>query len=391
MVHDQEIKQIEEALEKICAHRLFVSSPTHTRLLKYLIEKAFAKEELNEVTIGSDLYGIDYSTDSNNGTVRSYMYKLRKKINEYYSETQHEDSIVFEIEKGQYNLKFVSQSKKQYTNKEKVLTIKVPVYRLAISSILLGSVVLFTLIVKHQSDLPGAIWKPFFEKEAQNVVVISDQFVVNEKFENGEEHAVLYKDICNLNDFLKYTEKNPEKDLKITDYTLMSKMAPFAIKSLTQWFFSNHCDFSLKLESKLTYEDIRDNNIIFIGQHKTMNLSKSLFLKNSKVFSTFEDGFKCTTNGAEKIFNTKFSQDENVEYAMVSFTSLSPGRAALYFTSNNDIGVMATLRKFTDKEWQKAFFKQISKNSYFNALFEVSGIQRNDIDCKLVEIEELKQ
>jgi len=387
MSNEQEIKNAEEALRKICAHRLFVGSPTHTRLLNYLVEKAFANEELNEVTIGSDLYGIDYSKDSNNGTVRSYIYKLRKKLDEYYAETGQNNTIVFEIEKGQYNLKFVSPSKIQHTTGRKVLTLKIPVERLLVSAIFITALVAFIIIAKILSTSEGPIWKPFFRNDANNLVVISDQFVVNEQLSDGQEHAVLYGKISSLNDFLAYTKSHPGTSIRTADYTLMTKMAPITTQMLSKWFIQHKNDFFIKLESMLTYEDIRDNNILFIGQTKTMNLSKSFFLKDSKIFSTYLDGFKCKNASGEKIYNTVYQENENIEYAMVSFNSFSPGKFALYFTSNNDIGVMATLRKFTDKDWLKDFYKQLPDQAQFNALFEVSGIQRNDVSCKLVELE----
>ena len=76
---------------------------------------------------------------------------------------------------------------------------------------------------------------------------------------------------------------------------------------------------------------------------------------------------------------------------MVSYNPLSNGKNALYFVSNNDIGVMATVRNFTDEKWLKEFAKQFPDESkHFNALFEVSGLQRTDVSCKLVELEVLK-
>jgi len=177
--------------------------------------------------------------------------------------------------------------------------------------------------------------------------------------------------------------------LRTNDYTLMTKMAPIATKMLTQWFLKHNSDFSIKLESKITYEDVRDNNIVFVGQFKTMNLSKSLFLKSSKVFATFGDGFRYKHGAEERKYTTKYSTTENVEYALVSVVSVSQGRQIIFFSSNNDIGVMGTLKKFTDKQWLKSFRKQIGNSTQFNALFEVSGIHRNDIGCKMIEIEKL--
>ncbi len=165
-------------------------------------------------------------------------------------------------------------------------------------------------------------------------------------------------------------------------------MAPFTTKRLTEWFVANRQDFSLKLESKLTYEDVRDHNIIFIGQYKTMNLSMSFFLKNSKTFSTFGDGFRYSGESVTEDYNSHFGKSGYIEYAMVSYTSISPGKSAMYFVSNNDFGTMAVVNHFTTPAFLKEFYRQLPSGSCsFNALFKVEGIERVDISCELVKLE----
>lgn len=203
-----------------------------------------------------------------------------------------------------------------------------------------------------------------------------------------EMHATMYPEINSNEELLSYKEEHPERKIDNTDFTLMSKMAPFSIKILDELFLKSGHNYKLKLESNLSLNDIKENNILFIGQFKTMNLSKSFFLKDSKAFTIYGDGFMYKRNGNEKIYNTQFSESGKVEYALVSFTSLRPEKDALYFVSNNDIGVMATLRNFTDKDWLKDFSAQLpDKTNKFNALFKVSGIQRTDMSCELIELE----
>jgi len=387
MIQDGYNKTIENALNKICGHKLFANSPTYTVLLKYLVEKAIASEGLNEVTIGSDLYGIDYATDINNGTVRSYMFKLRKKLDEYYKEEGKDDAIVFDIKKGQYNLAFLSLKDHQLNLTDKKKEVKLSLRNLKMGGFVAIVLMLGFIASKISLDKTEYVWESFFQKNNSNIVVISDQYMLTEAFENNELHPIVYGEINCEKDFIRYKQEYPDRKISITDYTLMSKMAPYAVKTLTKYFIENESDFSLKLESNLTYEDITEKNILFIGQHKTMTLSKSMFLKTSKGFSIFKDGFKYKSEHSEKIYNTSHGKNGKIEYALVSFTSLNPGKTALYFVSNNDIGVMATVRKFTDKDWLKDFYKQLPDQAQFNALFEVSGIQRNDVSCKLVELE----
>ncbi|WP_281990822.1 helix-turn-helix domain-containing protein [Aquimarina aggregata] len=389
MITENKKRVIKEALNRICSHKLFVNSPTHVDLLKYLVEKTISGEELNEVTIGSDLYRIDYSENKRNSTVRSYMYKLRKKIEEYYAETIENEDVIFQINKGQYNLSFLSTEEyyKTKPNNKESISIQTKYLKL-IGGLLLVVVAFF--VIRTAVKKPGFVWEAYFNKNSQNLLVISDQFIVYEKLSDGQTYGISYPEINNHNDFIKYTQKHAGKELKTTDYTLMSKMAPYTVKTLSKWFNSEGVDFQLELESKLKYEDVQNHNILFVGQYKTMNLSKSLFLKDSKVFTTFGDGFKYKNNNAEKIYNTEFGTTQKIEYAMVSYSSLSPGKSAIYFVSNNDIGVMATVRKFTNKEWLTKFKKQLQgKSQHFNALFRVSGLQRTDISCELMELEVL--
>ncbi|GAF02501.1 helix-turn-helix domain-containing protein [Saccharicrinis fermentans] len=390
MIPDNKKQVIEEALKRICGHKLFVHSPTYIDLLKYLVVKTLNNEELNEVTIGSDLYGIDYSLNKSNSTVRSYIHKLRKKLADYYNEVGANETVVFQIAKGQYNLSFLSSHEYLKTKRSEISTVTIPIKYFKLSG---GFVLLFIIAfccIKTYVSKPCLVWKNFFDPNAQNLLVISDQFVVSQRFEDGRYYGVSYPEVNSNDDFIEYTQAHPQKKIKTTDYTLMTKMAPYTVKSLSLWFQSYKSDFNLGLESQMKYEDVTKYNIVFVGQYKTMNLSRTLFLKNSKVFTTFDDGFMYKNGRIEKIYNTQYGGNHKVEYAMVSYTSFASGKSALYFVSNNDIGVLSTVRNFTDKAWLTKFQKQIgSEAKYFNALFEVSGLQRTDVSCKLVELEVL--
>ena len=102
---------------------------------------------------------------------------------------------------------------------------------------------------------------------------------------------------------------------------------------------------------------------------------KSVFLYNSQKFATNSYNFINKTTGKEYTDITE--NDINIEHVMVSYTKLSDtGRKALFFSSNHDVGVMATVRNFTNEDRLKEFYEAIPNNSYFNALFKVRGIGR---------------
>lgn len=379
-------KLIEEALDKLCAHPLFVNSAVYTRLLQYLVKKAINKEDIKEYTIGYDLFEKNYINDKNDGTVRTHMYKLRKKLDTYYADKNSHNEIIFKIKKGQYNLDFIS--KKEYNQNIKSPVLKIPLKYVKLISFVFLSTVTTILILENFHGRPPSLWSSFLKEKSSNLVVISDQYTFMHTNAYEEQHPTMYSGINSDEDFLTYKKEHPKQKLDITDFTLVSKMAPYGIKNLDEWFFSWGSNFKLELESNLTLNHIKENNIIFIGQFKTMNLSKSFFLKDSKVFKTYEDGFKFSKNDEEKIYTTHVASNKKVEYALVSFATLSSNKDALFFVSNNDIGVMATLRLFTNKNWLRTLSEKLpEKASKFNALFEVSGFQRTHMSSKLIELE----
>lgn len=381
---------------QICEDRTFEKSPRNVRLLKFLIEKAIAKEDVNEYIVGLELFEQNYHPESNDSKVRVYMYNLRKKLEEYYDVSGKNDELKFVLNKGQYNLEFDfnPNTNSGQSEKKRFYAPLLGGNKLNISqAILIATIVVLVLFIANTTRQgtykSEDCWKPFFEKNAGNVCIVADQVMVYQ-FKNGEKIPRIIFGINNENDFIEHIRNHAEDTVQLADYTLFSKMAPYSVKRLTEWFLDNNSQYSLRLETGFQTDELRDNNILYVGQHKTMSTSKALFLKNSKKFDVSErmGGFKVLTDGKEEKFVAHSNDNIRTEYAMVSFMKLESGNHALYFVSNNDIGVMATVNNFTKKEWLQDFYKNLPANSkYFNALFEVSGTGRTEIDCKLIEFE----
>lgn len=390
--------QIYKALDNLCKDPIFSGSKQHVKILRYLVEQMIKENNVKEYTIGIELFNLDYSEDKNNGAVRVYIFKLRKRLKEYYNSGNNKDNIIFKIEKGQYNLSYeicktniIGKTEKpnnnnanfyKKSNSPKLLSIR---YKLVPLLIL---IFLGIYIITFLSTSNTFCWKDYLKKDSNTICVISNQFVVNKKENNNIKHGTLFPEINSESDFFKYIEKHPQSDLSIPDYTVLSKMAPFAIKNLTEFFSTYSKTFDISFETEFKIKNIKDNNYIFVGQFKTMSTSKNIFLKNSKCFSTFKDGFLFKTDTLSKIYDTQRTQSNNIEYAMVSFIREDNGTSKLFFVSNNDIGVIATVRRFCNIKWLKQFYTSVPKDTKnYNALFEVSGIQRTDLSCKLIHLE----
>ncbi|MFI3320223.1 MAG: hypothetical protein SNH01_05610 [Rikenellaceae bacterium] len=372
-------EKIRVYLDKIKSDEQFVNSPRYAALLTFLVEKSIANEPMKETSIGVEFFNKEYdNSDRSSGGIRVYMYNLRKKLNAYYDNQGREDSVKFEMSKGQYNISIKYQERIGKKMRRGC------VYAAAI----VACVALVTLLLTF-SNRDSYCWANFFSKRALTTVVLADQVTINDNI-NGVKVAVLHPHITNQSEYLEYIKRYNCDTLRMNSYSLYTKAIPFSMCSLTKWFCSHNKDFNTISESEFNYIETNNSNIIYVGQSKTMNISRSIFLKNSKMFSVENETFTVRKeDGKELKYRSSFiNKTTLIEYAMVSYMPLQNGKVALYFVSNNDVGTIATVKRFVDAQWLKEFYENIPSNaSYFNALFKVHGVSRNETKCELVELE----
>ena len=382
--------KVDEALQRICEHKLFKRSYTNDRLLRFLVEQVYSGQDVKEQIIGLELFKKDYSPEKNDSKIRVSVYYLRKKLKAYYDGDGKKEEIRFEIKKGQYNLSFINKEEIRHRiQHDDAHMISIPKKSLYITtSLIVGLIIGIYLLFIHEVK-PNYCWSTFFKSGSSNVCVVSDHFVYRSYTEERGNEFTTSLDISTYESLLAYNKTYPDLERGPAHFTLFSKMAPYSIHHLTSWFSDYHNNFSIILESELRYEDYQNNNIIFIGQAKNMNVSGSVFLRDSEKFKMSEAKYISIENGVEIVHQALMPEGEVAkEYAFVSFVKLENGREALFFVSQHDIGVMATVKNFTNKAWLKNFYKSLPKGTHhFNALFEVSGVKRNGVICNMVEIE----
>ncbi|MEM6641410.1 MAG: hypothetical protein AAF616_00410 [Bacteroidota bacterium] len=377
-----ENSQVDFYLDKIRSDKSFSKSSRYGDLLTYLVEQAKAGHQLKEQTIGLSLFTENYKDGTSDGTVRVYMYNLRKKLVAYYKNRGADDKIIFSLKKGSYDLLIHAKGKDRVKNPTSKKVI-VPL-------VLLACVMIAILGIQLASDNNTNntyCWNPFFKLNAINTCIMADQVILTRIGDDIGKLQTL-KEVNSKNDFLAFKKQNPQDSLELTDYTFFSKSIPYSINQLSRWFTEHKQHFTTIPESEFNYQNTKRDNLLYIGQFKTMSVSKEVFLRNSKEFSAGYSHFIHMKNGDTTIYQTTFDKGVKAEYAMVSFMPLGNKNYALYFVSNHDIGTMGTVNQFTNPDFLETFYEQLpSTNSYFNALFKVEGINRSDISCELVKLE----
>lgn len=372
-------EDIQQALTKVCRSAVLEKSPQNVKIMEFLVDQALKGEFVKEFSLGIAIFGERYKPEESTSKVRVAMYKFRKKLEQYYLEEGKDDSIVFVVKKGQYNLEFIHQ----HNLKERKYRAK-PLQ-------LIGAVVSFIAIAMllfctHKK--PETFWDYYFATNSNNLCFVSDQFVVSEQLPKDDYQFITSTHINSEEDFLNAPKYQNNTHTKVANFTYTSQMAPIAINDLAPWFTINKSKMTVRLESEFQFNDVADHNLIFLGHYRQYQNAKTLFLSNSKVFKAQKNGFMYYQGSDSVHYKNSFVDMERIDYTMVSFMNLDNDKKALFIASNNDIGVIALSRKLSDREQLKEFYTHIPDTAtYFNALFKVYGMKRTDMGCDLLHIE----
>src|SRR5271163_514518 len=96
---------VREQLGRLLAHPLFTNSKRYPVLLAYTVEQTLLghANELKERTIGVEAFGRELSYDVNiDPVVRTTAAEVRKRLIQYYYNTDHAGELIIELPLGSY-------------------------------------------------------------------------------------------------------------------------------------------------------------------------------------------------------------------------------------------------------------------------------------------------
>lgn len=105
-----DVKAVSEQLERILASPLFKQSKRYSPFLRYVVEKTLAGEAdtLKERTLGVEIFGRPPNYDSSNDpVVRVTAGEVRKRIAQYYHDSEHKGELRIELSPGSYVPEFL--------------------------------------------------------------------------------------------------------------------------------------------------------------------------------------------------------------------------------------------------------------------------------------------
>jgi hypothetical protein len=352
--------QYRAEVEKIANSTVLHGSESLCKLLRYLAASTIENPgtHLKEYQIATEVFArpsqFDPQTDS---TVRVQAGRLRQKLHDYYSSEGAHDSIVVDLPKGSYALGFHrrhSNSQERELAPERIQQAHgSPSRTWALATIILAILLLAAIAVilvqrtggrngsaeaaeNSSATALGTFWRGFTSVPDEPWVIFSNAAFVGRP-ESG----------------MRYLDKAHDIHAKILDhYTGVGEV--LAVHELDRTFAGLHRPIVVKRGSLLSLDDVKNNNLIFIGSP-----AENLTLLD--IPGTQDFVFRRPTEGPRKgdlaIINVHPQPGERQQflgtpndleliedYAVVSMEKgLNPARAILILAGTTTIGTQAAV------------------------------------------------
>jgi DNA-binding winged helix-turn-helix (wHTH) protein len=384
--------QIDEKywLDKLSQSRFFTSKKD-VELLRYLINSTHEGTNLKETIIAIEFFGKDSSFDpGSDSIVRSNIYNLRKKLESYYLDEGVIDKVRFIIPKGGYQVKIDvletgAQKPETALHHKNSNTLKI--------LLVLSTLVMITFIVLYFINNPGVkqpygneispVWDYYAQSENPLIIVLGDYFMMQKTELNDSSYSfVRNPEINNQTDYLNFLEKNTDQRqfLKKLGQSYFGEEIPKCFLQILQVLQNVNKQVKVLYSSELSLADIRENDLIFIGDYSTLNILSPFFEKTGYRYSSTPHSIFLLDNQYDTIEyyyldNPNQSIFQN-DYAIIASITSYSGKRILFLTSFLPFGKSEALFKLQDVKFISELTDSISNfPPEWNLLMKISGLQ----------------
>ena len=404
-------------LQRILHSRDFKDSPIYSNLLIYLVKSTQSKSIPKEITIAIDVFRKDTSFNSNkDSTVRYHIHMLRKKLDNYYKNEGKSDKIKLMIPKGHYEVQYI-YTKDQNVHKYHRIVTYIKRWEVVVILLLLFlSIYLFyrqiysdkkshALLTTNIVGLKDEIWSSFFENGYPILIILGDDFLLDEYCPEFKRYRQIRDwEIDSEDDLNNFLIRYPKENLWKSEITGIPFGGTDNLMDILPIIYQFQSNVSLKMSSTLSLEEIRNHNIIYIGEFKNLRVLNKLIYKtpiryqyhpNERLFIMGESGDTLNTFlRVEAPYDQK--NKYNVDYSLLIKIPGFSRENLIFVVGFGYGGRLERTKILGDLKLRSELKKEIEKLNtyipeYFIMLFEVKSIERTGFTNELKYFKEISR
>jgi hypothetical protein len=398
-------EQLRANAERIRASGVLGRSPLMQKLFDFLIECSLAGRAPKEIEVAVDALGRGADFDvTQDAMVRVYVHKLRRKLDEYYAGPGAQDPLRLSVPKGEYRfaLEPVAIAEPQAATPDP------PAPRAgsrrkwlvgALAASLLLNVAIAGIVFLRSGQPPdefrevrsSPVWSKLLEDDRSIFIVVGDYYIFGETDESSEVQRLVREFEVNSPQDLEYfLKRNPDAAGRYLDLELayLPTSSAFALRNLMPVLTSANKKVRMVTTSQLNPGVIKSAHIIYVGYLSGLGMLGDLVFAGSRfsVGDTFDELVDRNTK-KRYISQAAMPRRDDTKYHDYGYfaTFAGPsGNQIMVIAGTRDLALMQTAEALTTGKSLAALSRSAGDAPEFEALYEVYGMDRLNLDGKLL-------
>jgi hypothetical protein len=399
--------------ERLRAANALGRSATIHRLFEFLLERSRAGFAPKEIEVAQTVFGrragFDVAQDS---TVRVYVHRLRRKLEDYYAGPGRSETVRLAIPKGEYRL--VAQEvdpTERATATPAILGTPAGKSRWLLAALV--ALVVLNLVAgglwwRHSARqgfgfaARSPVWASMLKDGRPITLVVGDYYIFGE----NDRHANVSRLIREYNinspeELSSYLMDNPDQLDRYTDlglYYLPTSIAS-ALHDLMPMLAPTRAArdrIRVVNASALTPDMLKTSNIVYIGYLSGLGILREPVFNGSRfqVGETYDELIDQTNN---RIYQSQEGGPEfdttetRLDYGYVSTFKGLNGNQIVIIAGNRDVGVMEAAETVSSPAGLRALAERAGKDKAFEALYQVEAINRVNLRGALLIVSPLRE
>ncbi len=405
-MHEHDELQTQAAT--IRAHSALGRPGTLSRLFDFLLEQSLAGRTPKEMEIAALVFGRGKNFDGlQDATVRVYVHKLRRRLAEYYTGPGIQEPVRIAIPRGEYRLAIESvpaaalaQTPPPPTVTRARSTALRWLWALLVISVAGNAALLF----RHHAPVDpvydavrsNPVWASMLDDDLPIHIVVGDYYIFGEAGPDREVRRLIREyDINSATELRNRVYQNPEladSYLNLDLYYLPIATA-YALRNLMP-ILAQKKQVDVILTSDVTAHTLKSAHIIYVGYLSSLGMMQDVTFANSRfsVGETFDEIVDRQTN-TRYISQAAIPLNERAayhDYGYLSWFDGPGGNRFLIISGTRDVAVMHMSEVLTDTGKLAALSQALPATTGCEALYEVRGIDRANLDGRLLVRSALK-
>lgn len=398
--------QLHAQAERIRSSNVLGRSRLMRRLFDFLVECSLTDRAPKEIEVAIDVFGKDARFDvTQDAVVRVYIHKLRRKLEEFYAGPGRLEPERLTIPKGAY--RFVIEPAEPAGENSPVEGAHEPVARsprsrwitaALLASLIVNAAVLAWFGVSKWRTAPdelaqvraSPVWSHVLADDRTIFLVLGDSYLFGQT-DASHQLTRLVRDfsINSPSDLEQYLKLHPGEEGQDLDLQLsyLPTAAGFALRDVLPVLAPAHRRVRVALASELNPAVLTSAHIVYIGYLSGMGMLRDLVFAGSRFALGRSDAELIDRTTGQRYLSQAMVPNVEEKYHDYGYfaTFAGPtGNQIIVISGTRDVALMHTAEAVTQPRGLAALSASARGASAFEALYDVYGMDRMNLDGKLV-------